>query len=143
MKNILSFVQVCRNVAESCFGIINPNCSSEFDYSFGRIQTPHQPTQFDSTNDISQCNNVPALFQVAEHSEPYIHKKKGACAGIIDEAFIPPGTLISPNYSYLTAPYAIQNILESNLKEIFLKLPDKVSTKCFSAMKKYFCESHL
>ena len=142
-RRILIIAQVCRKVAESCLGIIIPNCSAEFDYSFGRNQTSFQPQQYDTSNDVSQCNNVPALFQVAEHSEPYIFKKNGACSGLISEVFIPPGTIISPSYSYLTAPYAIQNILEKTLKEIFLELPDKISEKCFSTVKKYFCESYL
>ena len=140
---ILAIAQVCRNVAESCLGIINPNCSSEFDYSFGRNHTPFQPLRYDSSNDISQCNNVPASFQVAEHSEPYIFKKNGACSGLVFEVFIPPGTSISPSYSYLTAPYAVQNVLESTLQEMFLELPDKISQNCLSTMKKYFCESYL
>lgn len=135
--------QVCTKVVQSCSGLINPNCSARFDYSFGRLVVPTQPMKYDNSNDTGKCNSVPAVFTVASSSEPYIYQDKGACAGLITTVYIPPGNLIAPSFSYLTPQYAVQSIIESVLVSSFAKLPVYASVDCHLAFRKYFCGSYL
>jgi hypothetical protein len=135
--------QVCTNVVAACSGLISPNCSARFDYSFGKKVIPLQPLKYDSTNDDKKCNVVPAVFTVASSSEPYLSQEKGACAGLISDVYIPPGNLISPTFSYLTPQYALQSIIESILVTNFAKIPVYASVDCHLAFRKYFCGSYL
>lgn len=137
------FLQVCTNVAETCSGLINPNCSARFDYSFGQIVIPTQPLQYDNLNDPGKCNIVPSAITVASSAEPYLYKENGACAGLITEIYIPPGSLIAPSFSYITPKYAVQSIIESILVANFKMIPVYTSDDCHLAFRKYFCGSYL
>lgn len=135
--------QICTNVVETCSGLIKPNCSARFDYSFGKKVIPVQPMKYDTSDDPNKCNIAPAVFTVASSSEPYLHQENGACAGLISDVYIPPGNLVSPTFSYLTPQYAVQSIIESILVSSFEKIPVYASADCHLAFRKYFCGSYL
>ena len=133
--------QVCTNVVQSCAGLFQPNCSAVMDYSGGTV--PLLPRKYDRTNDPAMCNRVPAVFALASASEPYLQKEKGACAGLVTDVFIPPGSFISPYFPYLTPPYVIQSVIESTLVQSFSQIPVTTSADCHYAFRKYFCGSSM
>jgi hypothetical protein len=135
--------QLCTKVAHTCPGLIRTNCTAEFDYLGGKHNVSHFPLQYDTSNDAAMCNTIPAAVKVASSSEPYLFKDNGACAGIVSNVYIPPGSSIVPAFSYLTAPYALQSMLESILVEQFKQIPVYTSADCHFAFRKYFCGSYL
>ena len=135
--------QLCIDVADTCPGVIKTNCSAEFNYLEGKLNVSHFPLQYDTANDAAICNTVPAVHEVASSSEPYLFKQNGACSGIVSNIFISPGSFIVPTFTYLTAPYALQSVIESILVEQFKKIPVQTSSECHFAFRKYFCGSYL
>ena len=135
--------QLCLQVADTCPGIIKINCTGEYDYLEGKQNVSLFPLQYDTANDAAMCNTVPAALQVASSSEPYLFKENGVCSGIVSNIYIPPGSSIVPTFTYLTAPYALQSLIESILVEQFKKLPVYITSDCHFAFRKYFCGSYL
>jgi hypothetical protein len=147
-------VSVCNDANAACFGLLSllhvaPDCSATFDYSGGMIYAGADntlfPYQFDQSNDTSKCNSVPAVFEVASSKEVYRHVHDGFCAGITEDVWLPPGSIITqqfPNASNIFAvnpPYVIQDFIESKLRSQFALLPVYLSSECHFALRKYFC----
>ena len=136
--------KVCDSIDTDCYGILNlmglaQDCSATFDYTFGTI-TAVKPKQFDSTNNVTVCNAMDAIYDIASTSEPYIGT---ACTGILTEVYVPPGNQVSSTLVPMQSSYAIQSLIESQLSSSFKQLPVWLAPKCHLSFRKYFCGSYL
>lgn len=136
---------VCENVNDQCLGMlpmlgINNNCSAKFDYSGGMI--PYLPFQYDSSNESTICNAMPAATSVQSTSEPYIGGADGVCYGIVDDVYVPPANMLSASFVPFQPPYVVQTMIEYQLTSSLSALPPWLSTECHLALKKYFCGSY-
>jgi hypothetical protein len=86
--------------------------------------------------------------------EPYLFSSTGGvCAGLIDSVYIPPSSSVYYNGQYFFGssndtknsnfdePDYFQRIVERQLSALFMSIPPWLSSRCFSAMRKYFCTS--
>jgi len=152
---------VCTNVAAACHGITTAmgfsqfqTCSTtRFDYSAGKVnaQNPTKPAltsatypfQFDPNNNNLYCNAIPAVVTVASSMEVYARPDDGACAGLVQQLYVPPGNLVSPLLAPMQKPGVVQAIIESQLEAQFNQLPVWMTTGCQYALRKYFCGSSM
>jgi hypothetical protein len=145
-------VSLCHNANDQCLGMLSlfgiaPNCTGRYDYSGGLINSTHlQPYQYDQSDDTTQCSSVPAGISIGYSMESYRHSDDGACAGITENIYVPPGSAFKKQFpaasgvsSLLNSPYVIQQYIEKTLTASFSKLPIYMSSSCHLALRKYFC----
>lgn len=147
-------VSVCQNANSKCLGLLNLqgkalNCTSLTDYSRGAfgvyygVSSYKLPHTYDLSPSSTVCNSMTAVGSVASTSEIYEASSNGACSGIINDLYVPPGNLISPNLAPMQGPHIVQSIIESQLASSFNQLPPWLSSSCHFALRKYFCGSYM
>jgi hypothetical protein len=148
-------VSVCQNANSKCLGLLNLqgkalNCTSLTDYSRGAfglyygVSSYKFPHTYDLAPSSTSCNSMTAVGSIANTSEVYLKaSSNGACSGIVNDLYVPPGNLISPNLAPMQGPYIVQSIIESQLASSFNQLPPWLSSSCHLALRKYFCGSYM
>jgi hypothetical protein len=81
---------------------------------------------------------------IASTSEVYIggNGGDGVCSGIIDSVY-PNGVAKILGAPPMQAPYVVQELMETRLSELFLRLSPWLSNTCHFALRKYFCSSFM
>ena len=145
-------MSVCLYTTSSCFGLLklmglDVNCQSKFAYV---PSVPLLPYQFDQSQNNLYCNAMNnTYYKIAGTVEPYIKSPiyggngHGACSGIVDRLFVPPGPSVSDEFAPMQPSYAMQSVVEAQLSTVFSRLPRWLSPTCRYSLKKYFCSSYM
>jgi len=149
--------KVCDDVTNNCLGLLGlfgfgQDCSARYDYSHGSLSllytlnaSLHKPFQYDSSNNAQVCNYMNTTVPVAASKEPYLKATDptGACYGITDYLFVPPGNKVSASLGPMQPPFVVQGIIENQLSASISALPKWLSQQCHFALRKYFCGSFM
>ena len=87
------------------------------------------------------CNALAnADVQVAALREAYLHTNSGgACTGVLDELYVPPGPLLDSAMAPLQPPFVVQSILEASVASKMDALPVFLPEACKVAFKRLVC----
>ena len=149
--------KVCDDVTNNCLGLLGlfgfgQDCSARYDYSHGALaglyylnSSLQKPFQYDSSNNPNVCNLMNTTVPVAASKEPYLKAgdPTGACYGINQYLYVPPGNKVSSSLGPMQPPYVVQGIIENQLQNSISALPKWLSQKCHLALRKYFCGSYM